>query len=676
MSVELSALMYVLLFFRDKAAGRMRRILALYLVCLMVADSAFIYHYYIVGAGFPTPWISFLTEFNYAVMDLAIAGAYVLSYRAGFRNTVFKWPNIIPLVPSLPVMIRFGLPLFSHASFLQGWSFVLNEMLAILSTLVVFNLATVTFIGARQRSWTWISAGSLTMILGGWAMRVEKFMGHPLSFGIYELLWALGVLIVCGTIVFQRKWERIDSYRVRSLLCQIKLATLVLAFVSIGIIFALQNEAVIRMRFLTLATVAGILFSAWFSHFVADRIDKFTAILAGSLLRDPGIGLGEPVRLSDVPVELEDAFNKTVQVRLADYDKARTLQEEMRLSDMRLRMADQVFHDLKSPLCALEMAGELAKKLPESERNLIRHAIDRIRDITGNLPRSLTRGKPGVADTKPTAEGLHSVSHLIAAVVSERRLQLSGKNVEVEFSGFAAAYGLFIRIDRVEFMRVLSNIIGNSVEAISTKGLVAINLGATSRTIEISIADNGCGISPEHLKRVFERGFSRGKQGSGLGLYHAKQVLENYGGTIRIESEVGRGTKVILHLERQAPPQWYIPELEARESSTVVVIDDDPSIHEVWKTRFSPTKLRLTHFTQPEEALEWHRRENPQGALFLIDLEFLNSCLTGKDIHRALEGERRVLVTSRFESLAEADRSEGLLIIPKDQAGVVPIRVI
>ena len=73
---------------------------------------------------------------------------------------------------------------------------------------------------------------------------------------------------------------------------------------------------------------------------------------------------------------------------------------------------------------------------------------------------------------------------------------------------------------------------------------------------ELAIRDTGIGISPEDLPRVFEKGFTgyngrRDKKSTGIGLYLCKSVLDRLGHKIRIQSEVGWGTKVLLNLERE-----------------------------------------------------------------------------------------------------------------------------
>jgi len=68
--------------------------------------------------------------------------------------------------------------------------------------------------------------------------------------------------------------------------------------------------------------------------------------------------------------------------------------------------------------------------------------------------------------------------------------------------------------------------------------------------VEVAVSDNGCGIAPEHLPRVFDRFYraesSRSSDGAGLGLALVKSIVDLHGGSAKVESEIGRGTTVKL----------------------------------------------------------------------------------------------------------------------------------
>jgi len=95
-------------------------------------------------------------------------------------------------------------------------------------------------------------------------------------------------------------------------------------------------------------------------------------------------------------------------------------------------------------------------------------------------------------------------------------------------------YGLFAAVDPIEFKRLLSNLITNAVEALDGAGSVVLKLRPLESEVELTIQDTGKGIPPQILSSLGRRGVSYGKaHGSGLGIYHAKNAIESWGGVYR-----------------------------------------------------------------------------------------------------------------------------------------------
>jgi len=100
------------------------------------------------------------------------------------------------------------------------------------------------------------------------------------------------------------------------------------------------------------------------------------------------------------------------------------------------------------------------------------------------------------------------------------------------------------------FERAVGNLVDNALRFTPKNGSIQIALAEHAAGFEIAVSDNGCGIAPEHLPRVFDRFYraesSRGSDGAGLGLALVKSIVELHGGSARVESELGRGTTVTL----------------------------------------------------------------------------------------------------------------------------------
>jgi len=112
-----------------------------------------------------------------------------------------------------------------------------------------------------------------------------------------------------------------------------------------------------------------------------------------------------------------------------------------------------------------------------------------------------------------------------------------------------------IHADPDLFERALANLLDNALRFTAENSSIEITLSDQNSDFDVAVSDNGCGISAEHLPRVFDRFYraepSRGSDGAGLGLALVKSILELHGGSVTIQSEVGRGTTVKLRFPFQ-----------------------------------------------------------------------------------------------------------------------------
>ena len=115
-----------------------------------------------------------------------------------------------------------------------------------------------------------------------------------------------------------------------------------------------------------------------------------------------------------------------------------------------------------------------------------------------------------------------------------------------------------VRIDAVDFSRIIQNLVLNACRAMERGGTLRIRIeNVLSDTglahVEIAISDQGHGIRPQDLDSIFEPSFTTKTEGHGLGLAFVKAAIAKYGGTIRVASEPGRGTTFTLRLPAKAP---------------------------------------------------------------------------------------------------------------------------
>ena len=360
-------------------------------------------------------------------------------------------------------------------------------------------------------------------------------------------------------------------------------------------------------------------------------------------------------------------------------------------------IASQVAHDIRSPLSALEMVSSQLIELSEEKRTIIRNSLSRIRDIANSLSVRTHTNEPTnyekTEELKGHSEKKRTESTLLLPVldmiVTEKRIENRDQlNLKINFDQTQTSYGLFSNVEIHNFKRALSNLINNAIESLpDSKGKVDIYLEEHGKDlIRISIKDTGIGISKDLISKLAIRGNTFNKEGgSGLGLAHAKEVLASFGGSLEIQSEENFGTTVSIFLPKQSAPDWFIPKLIVTAQTKIIILDDDQSIHEIWKEKFdslniSKSHIDLFHFSNPNEFRKYFGKNFDElgDALFLMDYEILNHKETGLDLIEELGiRSQSILVTSRYEEPIVRDRCEkmGVKLIPKSMSGFVPIEV-
>ncbi|MGE0527334.1 MAG: PAS domain-containing sensor histidine kinase [Bdellovibrionales bacterium] len=349
-------------------------------------------------------------------------------------------------------------------------------------------------------------------------------------------------------------------------------------------------------------------------------------------------------------------------------------------------VAKQVAHDIRSPLAAIRMAIESLGSLNEDTRRTIQSAFERINDIANDLMNKWPSfpGRASAIEESPE-QRVELVNDLVENIVSEKRIQYRElSHVALELKTDRKAHALFSNISGHRLKRVLSNIIDNSYEAIGRQGKILVSISIEGANAKIFVQDTGKGVPANVLPKLMQKGSTYGKEkGNGLGLYDAKKTIETWGGTISLESQEGVGTKVLVSLPLTKEPEWFARKISFDAATTVVSIDDDVSIHEVWRSRFTSVMesfegIRFLSFSSVSEFMTWHSREAGRKCLFLVDYEFLHQSMTGLDLIEKLKIERTsILVTSRYGEFPVSQRAQALCVsvLPKNLAGFVRFEV-
>jgi two-component system heavy metal sensor histidine kinase CusS len=215
------------------------------------------------------------------------------------------------------------------------------------------------------------------------------------------------------------------------------------------------------------------------------------------------------------------------------------------------RFSADIAHELRTPLSNLNGSLEVCLTRPrsgEEYRDTIASALEDCQRLTGLIENLLFLARVENPSHALRYERFEA-NELCAWVIAQYEAQANAKNLLIRTGGAAALYA-----DTLLFRQAVGNVLANAVRHAPFGSQITLSIsGSPASGVEITIADQGPGIAPEHLPRLFDRFYQtdparghKAAQGSGLGLSIVRSILELHGGQVTIESEVGKGTVVRL----------------------------------------------------------------------------------------------------------------------------------
>jgi signal transduction histidine kinase len=245
--------------------------------------------------------------------------------------------------------------------------------------------------------------------------------------------------------------------------------------------------------------------------------------------RDPPSSIPEMVRLAEAFASMRKTL-ATYEARLRETERVRGGQETARFVAHEIR---NTLTPVRASLSVLE--AQLRERndtdRPRSERalELIRREADRMAALAGAF------------SEYARFPDRHPVRLDLAALVDEIARAEVPSRIELQITRPAETPNVLA--DRDEMERIFRNLVKNAVEAMPEKGRLLVEVRAEEGGLEIDLTDSGCGMNEETLRKVFQPGFTTKETGTGLGLALVRRALSHYGGTIRLESTLGSGTR-------------------------------------------------------------------------------------------------------------------------------------
>ena len=381
---------------------------------------------------------------------------------------------------------------------------------------------------------------------------------------------------------------------------------------------------------------------------------------------------GEVRWIHDRAFPVSDAAGNVTRVAgvASDITARRELEQQVRQAQKMEavgQLAGGIAHDFNNLLVVIELHAstleetlELAPEARDSLQQIVA-ASERAAQLTKQL---LTFSRRAVAQIKETDLGA------VTGDLSKLLRRVLGEDVSLE-TRFASSLPR-VRADAGMMEQVLMNLAVNARDAMPRGGrlLVALEameiqdpsseghpLGRPGCFVCLSVTDTGCGIPEENRARIFEPFFTTKEvgQGTGLGLATVFGIVEEHGGWIELESEVGRGTTFLVYLPAQARAVAPEPRAPAsvpspRGSETVLLVEDDAMVRRVARRTLERSGYRVFEAESGPAALERWRMMPRKVDLLLTDLVMPDG-MSGREVAARL-GELqpgiKVLYTSGY----------------------------
>lgn len=248
-------------------------------------------------------------------------------------------------------------------------------------------------------------------------------------------------------------------------------------------------------------------------------------------------------------------------VVFAFYYTVSTIMKQKKLSDIKNDFINNMTHELKTPISTVSLASEmLGDSSVEKSKDKLNHYIRIIKEennrlglLVENILQTAVLDK-GEFKLRQQQVDIHQI---IDRAISNVRLQVEKRHGEILVEKNADKSILLA--DQIHLTNVIYNLLDNALKYAEEKPIIKISTYNLNQSIHILVSDNGIGITKENQKKIFDTfyrvptGNVHNVKGFGLGLSYVKTAVEKHGGTISVESDLGKGStfKIIIPLSQE-----------------------------------------------------------------------------------------------------------------------------
>jgi len=326
-----------------------------------------------------------------------------------------------------------------------------------------------------------------------------------------------------------------------------------------GIVVA-EKSGVVRL----FNRVSERLFRMQAGTVIGSQIDEFEALShVGEMLQramDTEAVVKQELKIAVHDVRTVDAYALPLRDQSGDVVGAVAVLQDVteirRLDQVRKDFVANASHELRTSVASIRALVETLQLGAKEEPEVLSRFLDSLGGETERLSlllRDLLDISELEAGKKGPQRGPMRLCELVEQAVSSLADMAAQSNVTVEVS---VPSDLSASVDRRQIQRALVNLLDNAIKYTPAGGRVEISGQETETEVSITVSDTGVGIPPTEIDRIFERFYrvdkarSRRLGGTGLGLSIVKDVAEAHGGTVSVESEVGKGTAFTITVSK------------------------------------------------------------------------------------------------------------------------------
>jgi len=429
-----------------------------------------------------------------------------------------------------------------------------------------------------------------------------------------------------------------------------------------------------------------------------------------SMIKNQSITKGSEAMsvIDSSPSELKPILDELIDMSNNVYASSQKI-KEYEVAAAIGRAVAMIAHDMRSPLSVLKTYADLkTSACDDQDVEKLRQSAERSVGKLGHMAEDLV--------DYAKASKLQRAKHQLSGIIYEGSIAEAKKRAEDKGVKIVSAIqgGILVDVDAYKLERVITNLVNNAVQAIENG---EVSIAATTEhngVLKITVKDDGKGIDPETLPHIFDSFFTKGKRGgSGLGLAYCKQVIEAHGGTIDVESELGKGTTFTICIPNCAVEHAHAAACHSRESGNpetstpgssikalgddvlmdpgskpapaggkpgawmtitdkqILIADDDPEIRAQWQQIIPERGGTVVHSAKTVKEVEEAKIDYSKIDTAIVDYQFYGEDKTGIDLikHLKTKGVKTVYLCTGFYDnemiINQAHAAGAVRVLPK-----------